>query len=175
MASRTGLRPEELLKVNTSNFLAGILLLITNQFSIGDQIIVDSFEGTVEEIETRATLIGTYDQRRIVVPNSDLFTKSVTVNTAYRTRRVRCDLAISSSSDISAARRLAADILTKGNIEGVERDPVADVLIIAMNGQSVTMRLLWWSNSQHGEYLLVQDRVLMAIREAFTRNAITLA
>lgn len=157
------------------NFLAGILLLVTNPFAIGDQIIVDSFEGTVEEIETRATLIRTYDQRLIVVPNADLFTKSVTVNTAFPTRRVRYDLAISSSADLGAARRLASDILTKGDIEGVEHDPVAAAIVIGMNAQSVTLRLLWWSNSQHGEYLLVQDRVLIAVREAFAKNGIALA
>ena len=157
------------------NFLAGILLLITNQFAIGDQIIVDSFEGTVEEIETRATLIRTYDQGRIVVPNADLFTKSVTVNTAYPTRRVRYDLAISASADLAAARRVASDILTKANLEGVEHDPVAAVLVIGMNAQSVTLRLVWWSKSQHGEYLLVQDRVLMAVRDAFAKSGIALA
>jgi hypothetical protein len=43
------------------NFLAGILLLWTEPFRIGDQIRIDPHEGTVEEIQTRATLIRTYD------------------------------------------------------------------------------------------------------------------
>jgi small-conductance mechanosensitive channel len=64
------------------NFLAGILLLVTDPFEIGDQIIVDSFEGTIDEVQTRATVITTYDRQRVLVPNSDLFTKAVTVNTA---------------------------------------------------------------------------------------------
>ncbi|HWS83190.1 MAG TPA: mechanosensitive ion channel domain-containing protein, partial [Ktedonobacteraceae bacterium] len=37
------------------NFLAGILLLLTAPFKIGDQIMVEDFEGTVEDIQTRAT------------------------------------------------------------------------------------------------------------------------
>lgn len=40
---------------------------------------------------------------------------------------------------------------------------------------STTLRLLWWSRSEHGEFLLVQDRVLHAIREAFARGGIALA
>jgi small-conductance mechanosensitive channel len=157
------------------NFLAGILLLVTNPFAIGDQIVVDSYEGTVEEIQTRATLIRTYDQRRVVVPNADLFTKSVTVNTAFRTRRVRYDIAVSASVDVEMAKRVAAEVLTSGRIQGVERDPVADVLVLSMNAQSVTLRLLWWSGSEHGEYLVVQDRVLRAIHEAFATHGLTLA
>ncbi len=63
------------------NFLAGILILLNEPFRIGDQIVVNNYEGTVEDIQTRATTIKTYDGRRVVIPNADLFTNSVTVNT----------------------------------------------------------------------------------------------
>jgi small-conductance mechanosensitive channel len=129
----------------------------------------------VEEIQTRATLIRTYDQRRIVVPNSDLFTKSVTVNTAFPSRRVRYDLAVKADTDLDKARQIATDVLTRGNIEGVEKDPVAAVLLLALSGQSMTLRLLWWSRSEHGEFLMVQDRVLRAIRDAFAKGGVALA
>ena len=59
------------------NFLAGILILLTEPFQIDDQIVFKNFEGTVEQIQTRATTIRTYDGRRIVIPNSELFTNSV--------------------------------------------------------------------------------------------------
>lgn len=70
------------------NFLAGILILLTEPFQINDQIVFKDFEGTVENIQTRATTIRTYDGRRIVIPNSELFTNSVTVNTAFEHRRL---------------------------------------------------------------------------------------
>lgn len=40
------------------NFLAGILLFITQPFRIGDQIVVSDYEGTVEDIQTRANCRG---------------------------------------------------------------------------------------------------------------------
>ena len=61
------------------NFMAGILLLLTEPFRIGDQIRFGDFEGTVENIQTRATVMRTYDGRRIVIPNANLFTNAVTV------------------------------------------------------------------------------------------------
>ena len=54
------------------NFLAGLLLLWTEPFRVGDEIKLDTFEGTVEEIQTRATIIRTYDERRVVIPNARL-------------------------------------------------------------------------------------------------------
>ena len=157
------------------NFLAGILLLLTNPFRIGDQIIVDSYEGTVEQIQSRATWIRTYDHRRVVVPNADLFTKSVTVNTAFAQRRMIYDLTLGNDPDIAKANQVIADVLTKGGIAGVAEDPVADVLVLRITGSTVTFRLLWWSASERGEYLVVQDRVLRRVRDAVRGAGLVLA
>jgi small conductance mechanosensitive channel len=43
------------------NFLAGILLLLQEPFEIGDWIAVTGFEGKVDDIQTRATIITTSD------------------------------------------------------------------------------------------------------------------
>jgi len=50
------------------NFLAGLLLLWTEPFRVGDQIRLDTFEGTVEDVAARATTIKTYDGKRVVIP-----------------------------------------------------------------------------------------------------------
>jgi small conductance mechanosensitive channel len=156
------------------NFLAGILLLVTNPFEVGDQIIVDSFEGTIEEVQARATLITTYDRRRVVVPNSDLFTKSVTVNTAYERRRMRHDIVVKGSDDARHVQTVLERIVRSG-IEGVETDPVATALLISLAGGALTFRLLWWSGSERGEYLIVQDRVLLAVHEALRNEQLAVA
>ncbi len=83
------------------NFLAGLLLLWAEPFRIGDEIKLDNFEGIVEEIQTRATMIKTYDGRRIVIPNADLFTHSVIINTALSTRRWEYDLNLKGIQDLS--------------------------------------------------------------------------
>ena len=61
------------------NFLAGILLLLQEPFQIGDWITITGFEGKVEDIQTRATIIITSDGQRIVIPNAVLFTNPVVV------------------------------------------------------------------------------------------------
>ncbi|PLS21271.1 mechanosensitive ion channel family protein, partial [Neptunicoccus cionae] len=81
------------------NMLAGILILLRQPFEIGDQIVSGGHEGTVERIETRATLIKTYDGRRVVIPNADIYTDSVVVNTAFETRRSEYDIGIGCNDD----------------------------------------------------------------------------
>jgi small-conductance mechanosensitive channel len=156
------------------NFLAGILLLLTNPFEVGDQIIVDAFEGTIEEIQTRATLITTYDRRRVVVPNADLFTKSVTVNTAYDRRRMWYDVSVKGSDDARRVQRLLEGAVRSG-IEGVEPDPLATALLISLASGALTFRLLWWSSSERVGYLIVQNRVLIAVYQALRADKLEVA
>lgn len=61
------------------NFLAGILLLMQEPFELGDWISVTGIEGTVEDIQTRATIVATKEGNRVVIPNAVLFTSPVSV------------------------------------------------------------------------------------------------
>ncbi len=75
------------LKDIISNFVSGLLILLTHTFEIGDQIVVGETEGTVEQIEVRVTHIRTYDGRLVLVPNGEVFTSRVTNNTVSPLRR----------------------------------------------------------------------------------------
>lgn len=65
------------------NLIAGILILLRHPFRVGDEITTGEFTGTVEAIETRATFIRTYDGKRAIIPNSDVYTRPVAVISAY--------------------------------------------------------------------------------------------
>ena len=64
------------------NFLAGILLLVSEPFQLGDLISVTGIEGNVEDIQARATVVSTKDGRQVVIPNAVLFTNPVAVAAA---------------------------------------------------------------------------------------------
>lgn len=61
-----------------SNLLAGILILIYRPFHIGDYISVSGFEGLVIEIDLRYTMLQA-DDKKILIPNSVLFTNAITL------------------------------------------------------------------------------------------------
>jgi small-conductance mechanosensitive channel len=154
------------------NFLAGILLLLTEPFKLDDQIIVDDFEGTVETIETRATTIQTYDGRRVVIPNADLFTQSVTVNTAFDVRRSEYSVGIGYGDDIGQAMVLMLDAIK--DIEGVSEEPAPDVLVVELGDFSVSIRARWWTDSRRANALAVQSKAIAAIKGTLLENGIDL-
>ena len=154
------------------NFLAGILILVTRPFRIGDQIIYDRYEGTVEEIQTRATWLKTYDGRRVVIPNSELFKNSVTVNTAFETRRLEYDFKLAAGEDVEKAKAVIIRVMRES--KDVLADPKADAVVIGFDQGSVTLRARWWSRSRIADVLLGQDHVLATARSQLAAAGIRL-
>ncbi|HMQ35018.1 MAG TPA: mechanosensitive ion channel family protein, partial [Chloroflexaceae bacterium] len=155
------------------NFLAGILILLTEPFRINDQIVYKEFEGTVEDIQVRATTIRTYDGRRVVIPNAELFTNAVTVNTAFDKRRLQFDVGIGYGDDIGRARELVLDAIR--GVDGVLQDPPPDALVVGLSDSAVSVRARWWIQPpRRADALDMQDRVLQAIKERLLANGIDL-
>lgn len=143
------------------NFLAGIIILITRPFRIGDQIVVKDIEGTVQDIKTRATTILTFDNKKVVVPNTILFTESVTVSTGYEVRRAELEVGLGYGVDIDYARKLILDAVSK--VENVESIPAPDAYVTGLDSYFIRLRVRWWFNSRKGLFYPVQSGVLEAI------------
>lgn len=128
------------------NFLAGLLILVTKPFRVGDEIVYQQHEGTVEDIQTRATLIRTSDGKRVVIPNSDLYTNTVVVNTAYATVRTTYDFRVRFGDDVERARQVITGVLVRA--EGVLPDPKADCVVADIADDGVKLRARWWTASR---------------------------
>lgn len=152
------------------NMLAGILILIRQPFLVGDQIVAGEYEGTVEHIETRATIIKTYDGRRVVIPNSDVYTNAVTVNTAFDNRRTDYDFGITYGSDTRLAMQVAVEA-AKG-IDGVLNDPPPEALSTNLGDFAKVVKLRWWTKSTRRDVVHVGSDVMLAVEEAFAENGI---
>ena len=155
------------------DFLAGILLLLTEPFNVGDQIIVDDFEGTIEEIQTRATYIKTYDSRRVVIPNADMFTNSVIVNTAYDARRIEYDIGIGYGDDVAAATRVILNAIQA--IPGILKDPPPQVLVRELADFSVVLRVRWWiAPPRRYDAVDSRDKILAHVKHELLAHGIDL-
>lgn len=155
------------------NFLAGILILITEPFTINDQIVFKDFEGTVENIQTRATTIRTYDGSRIVIPNAELFTNSVKVNTAFDKRRLQYDIGIGYGDSIEEAKKIILDVLD--NTPEALQDPAPEALVVDLAASTINIRARWWiTPPRRADALDAQDKILTAINNRMVAAGIDL-
>ena len=154
------------------NLLAGILILLREPFREGDEITSGEYTGTVEAIETRATFIRTYDGRRVIIPNSQIYSDPVQVITAYQMVRSQYDVGIGYGDDVETAKRIALE--TVQGIEGVKEDPAPDVLTWELAGSSVNLRVRWWTDPSRKSVVELRDKVLVQVSQALLSNGIDL-
>ncbi len=155
-----------------SHFFAGLMLLLGRQFHTGDQIVVNTFEGTVERIELRALYLRTYDNRLVIIPNGDVFTSAVTSNTASPQRRREFVVGISYDDDIRKAQQVALKAVR--GVEGVVHDPAPDVLVDELAASSVNLRVRFYTHSHRADYLKVGSECLRQVKEAFDQEHISM-
>jgi potassium efflux system protein len=103
------------------NFVSGLILLAERPIKVGDWIAIGDLEGDVRRISVRATEIEMRDRSKLIVPNSELISKTVrNVTRGDSVGRVKIVLLIESSADPSLARDLLLSRLTQ------HRDALAD-------------------------------------------------
>lgn len=76
------------LKENMTNIASGAQIVFTKPFAVGDYLLVDNVEGTVERIEMMFTTLRTFDNKEIVIPNSTITVSTIINYTAMKTRRL---------------------------------------------------------------------------------------
>lgn len=152
------------------NWLAGLLILLRQPFEIGDQIEAGGFVGTVKHIETRATIIRTYDGQKAVIPNSEIYTSALLVKTGEDQRRSQYDIGIGYADDIDEACKIIIDAIA--SVEGVERDPAPEAFAWDLAASWVTIRARWWTDSQRGDIVANRANIMRAVKYALDEAGI---
>lgn len=92
------------------NFAGGVLILLLKPYKIGDYIEVQGYAGTVREIQIFHTIITTYDNKSISIPNGGLSTGSVNNWSREAYRRVTWTVSISYGDNVDDARKAILDM-----------------------------------------------------------------
>ncbi len=125
-----------------SNLAAGFMLLVTRPFRVGDTIVVEGFTGVVDEIELFSTKLNTFDNRRILMPNTAVFGKVIENVTYHPTRRITLDVGVSYTADLEAA-----GAAMRGAVAGVPlvlRDPAPDIFLKGFGASSIDWMVGFW-------------------------------
>ena len=132
------------------NFAGGVLILLLKPYKVGDYIEFGELKGTVREIQIFNTVINTYNNDRIVIPNGGLATSSLKNFSAETYHRVEWRVGITYGDDVDTARKVALSILA-ADPRIVHTD--ADVKETEQNDEDVTVEIdspqPWWKRLFH--------------------------
>lgn len=153
------------------NFLAGILLLIREPFSIDDFIECQGIDGQVENITIRDTHVRQTDGQLVVAPNAMFFVNPVTIRTSTSLRRTTVICGVAYGEDVDHARTVIEEAVRQ--VDSV-RDDVRDVQVFAQEfaDSSINFEVTWWTGSRPVDIRASRDSVVAAVKRALDEAGI---
>ncbi|MCI1952764.1 MAG: mechanosensitive ion channel family protein [Clostridiales bacterium] len=154
------------LKDNLSNVACGAQIILTKPFKVGDYIAMDSTEGTVMRIEMMFTVLKTFDNREVVIPNSTLTAAVITNYTAMENRMLDLTYGISYQDDLLAAKAVLQKLAEEN--PKILKEP-APMVVVREHGSSAVLLLLrvWCKTTDYWSlYYEMQEQVKLAFDRA---------
>ena len=130
------------LQGSLSNFASGVLIIIFRPFKSGDLVEVAGITGVVQRIDIFQTIFKTGDNKKIIVPNSQITGGAITNYSAEALRRVDLIIGISYDSDLLKAKTLLQQILAED--QRILKDPAPVVAVGALADSSVQLIVRPW-------------------------------
>ena len=126
-----------------NNFISGLILLFERPIQVGDYVEVNGVWAEVKKINVRSTIVQTFDNATVIIPNSDFISQQVT-NWSFKDPRMRrhVDIGVAYGSDIELVRRTLLEI--PKTISHILKYPQPDVLFMDHGESALIFRLRYW-------------------------------
>ena len=155
-----------------NNFISGLILLFERPIQVGDTIEINGIWAEVKKINVRATVVQTFDNASVIIPNSEFISQQVT-NWTFKDARIRRNLevGVAYGSDIDLVEKTLLKI-AKDN-SNVLKYPQPQVLFIDHAASALIFRLRIWVHLDH--YWSVPHNVRREIDRRFRELNIEIA
>lgn len=149
------------LQGSLSNFAGGVLLLLFKPFGVGDVIDTQGYAGKVESIQILHTILKTFDNKTIIIPNGALANGSITNFSTEKTRRVDMTFGIGYGDDIKKTKEVLKK-LVDGD-DRIFKDPEPMIVVSELGDSSVNFAVKVWCEATNywGIFFDMQEKVKM--------------
>lgn len=166
------------LQETLANFFAGLYILLTGKFKVGDYVQFDGFDGTIEDITWRTTILRRATNAVLIVPNQRMSSSVLTVFRADESPiRVRLEFLLEPSEGVEQAETIVqealAELIASGKVEGLIDNPPPLVRYAETTSLGVAMHV-WVSAHNVQAMFEVRTAAVRACVEAFRRAGIRL-
>lgn len=146
------------------NFVCGALILVQEPFRIGDVVQVGDYIGKVENIEARSTSIKTFDGQRVIIPNADMFSSSVTNFSAHPERRLEIIVGVHYSTDLNKASRVIMSQMTE--MSEILTKPAPKILFSDFADSAINISVKFWVDKDSNVFG-IRSELIGKIKESF--------
>lgn len=153
------------LQGSISQLVSGIMIIINKPFKNGDFVEIKGISGTVSDIYIMYTVLHTVDNKKVIIPNSDITSSYIVNYSAEELRRCDIDIGIGYSDDISLAKSVIMGIAE--SCPKVIKSPEPFVCVVSHDSSAVTLQLRAWCNSSDywDTYFYIQDNLKSTLKD----------
>ncbi len=163
LVSILGLAVSLAVKDSLSNLAGGLTILGTKPFKVGDYVQIDDIEGTVQDIGLVYTSLTTWDNRRILVPNSTVVDAEVTNYTTEPLRRVDLTITASYGASVEEVKDVIQGVLARH--DKVLKDPAPFARLSSYGDNALGYAVRAWCRTE--DYWDVYYDLLEELKSAF--------
>ncbi len=140
----------------TSNFISGIILLLEQPIRVGDKVTVQDRIGTVKEIGMRSTMIDTFDNIRLIIPNS-VFVEREVINWSHGDPKIRLHIpfGVAYGSDVPNVRKTILKVAE--DCTNTLHTPPPEVRVLGLGDSSLDFELLAWIPDPRKQFRIKSD------------------
>jgi small conductance mechanosensitive channel len=158
------------LQGSLSNFAAGVLIVLFRPYKVGDWIEGGGVSGSVEEVQILTTVLKTGDNKRVIIPNSQIMGTTITNYSANETRRVDLVVGVSYSDDLDKVRKELEGLVAAD--DRILDDPAVTIAVSELADSSVNFVLRPWVKT--ADYWGVYFDLTEAIKKRFDEVGISI-
>lgn len=158
------------LQGSLSNFAAGILIILFKPFKVGDYIVSQGNEGTVESISLLNTVIATGKGQVVTLPNANLFNNPITNYSVKEYRRLDVNVGISYDDDFDKAREVLLSVLEKNELVDDTQSKTVEILEFAASSVNLAVRCY----VKNSDYWTAYWQLYRAVKYALDDNNISM-
>lgn len=151
-----------------TNMAAGVWLAIIRPFNKGDFVEVAGYSGIIEGIGVMSTVLKTFDNVVITIPNKNVWGAPIVNYTREPIRRITLDVGVAYGTDLDKAINVAMKVI-KSHPKVLEQ-PEPAVVVTELADSSVNLQLRVWVKKE--DYGATKADLVKAIYEEFSRNGI---
>ncbi|MEP7377079.1 MAG: mechanosensitive ion channel domain-containing protein [Chitinophagaceae bacterium] len=142
------------------NFVSGILILVLKPYAVGENVVMQGMEGTVTSIQLFYTVILTFDNKTIIVPNGQL-SNNVVINLSRQgKRRLDINFKLPFSVDSAEVKKIAENAIA--GTATILKDPAARIGVAEIEADRYTLSIRVWVEA-HGfqdSKFVVQEKIM---------------
>ncbi len=162
VAASAGLAVGLALQGSLANFAGGVLILMMKPFKVGDYIIADGAEGTVESIDIFYTRVSTSDNKVVVIPNGTITSGNITNTTNASKRMMVIDFRVPYDTDVDALREELLAMMGEEPLL-LKEEPMS-VVIDQLSPVKMKMLVKAWARTE--EYWDAKHHLLEQMKKA---------